>query len=111
MKKFLLIPLAFVLALGICACGGEKDNSSSQSYETVVVTRTNAAGEIETEIVTVPHTEKNNGSDSSPDSTSQTTSAQQQSSAVTEAWGEDGFTQVIPEPKFGKQKNKVISAS
>ena len=30
---------------------------------------------------------------------------------MTEAWGEDGFTQVIPEPKFGKQKNKVISAS
>lgn len=58
MKKFLLIPLAFVLALGICACGGGEDNASSQSYETVVVTRTNAAGEIETEIVTVPHTEK-----------------------------------------------------
>lgn len=112
MKKLLLIPLAVFLAFGICACGENKDeNPSSQSYETVVVTKTNAQGEIETEIVTVPHTEKNDGADSSSNGTSQTTSAQQQSSAVTEAWGEDGFTQVIPEPKFGKQKNKVISAS
>lgn len=111
MKKFLLIPLAFVLALGICACGGEEDNSSSRSYETIVVTRTNAAGEIETEIVPVPYTEKNDGSDSSANGTAQTTSTQPQSSAVTEAWGEDGFTQVIPEPKFGEQKSKVISAS
>lgn len=113
MKKLLLILLAVILAFGICACGGNKDeDSSSQSYETVVVTKTNAQGEIETEIVTVPRTNaESDGNKTSTDGSEQTTSAQQQSSIVTEAWGEDGFTQIIPEPKFGKQKNKVISAS
>lgn len=111
MKKFLLIPLAVFLAFGICACGEKKDeNPSSQSYETVVITKTNAEGEVETEIVTVPRTEvESDRSKSSANGTEQTTSAQQQSSIVTEAWGDDGFTQILPEPKFGKQKSKVLS--
>lgn len=111
MKKILLLLLAVGIVAGLCACGGVRDGADNSSeVETIIVTRTNGQGEIVTEVQTVPPKEdgktdpdKNEGGENS--------SLPQDSSVVSNEWGTDGFTHLVPEPEFGKLKSKTVSSS
>lgn len=116
MKKILIAALLGCFVLGLCACNGTKSGSSDSPEDNgaVIITRTNASGEVVTEYSYPTNSEENeqttNGGSGNQGSSSDTTTAQA-TSVITEPWGEDGFTHVIPEPKIGKQTKKTLSKS